>query len=66
MELAEQFINLLLNAGVAIAVVAYFLWKDAKLTKENTEILQQVKVMLEVLVKNRKKGDSDESMENTL
>jgi len=66
MELAEQFINLLLNAGVAIAVVAYFLWKDAKLTKENTEILQQVKAMLEVLVKNRKKGDSDESMENTL
>lgn len=66
MELAEQFINLLLNAGVAIAVVAYFLWKDAKLTKENTEILQQVKAMLEVLVKNRKRGDSDESMENTL
>lgn len=66
MELAEQFINLLLNAGVAIAVVAYFLWKDAKLTKENTEILQQVKAMLEVLVKNKKRGDSDESMENTL
>ena len=66
MELAEQFINLLLNAGVAIAVVAYFLWKDAKLTKENTEILQQVKAMLEVLVKNRKRGDSDESVENTL
>lgn len=66
MELAEQFINLLLNAGVAIAVVAYFLWKDAKLTKENTEILQQVKAMLEVLVKNRKRGDRDESMENTL
>lgn len=66
MEIADQFINLLLNTGVAIAVVAYFLWKDAKLTKENTEILQQVKVMLEVLVKNKKRGDSDESMENTL
>lgn len=66
MELADQFINLLLNAGVSIAVVAYFLWKDAKLTKENTEILQQVKAMLEVVLKKRKRGDSDESMENTL
>lgn len=65
MELADQFINLLLNAGVSIAVVAYFLWKDAKLTKENTEILQQVKAMLEVLLK-KKRGGEDESMEDTM
>ena len=65
MELADQFINLLLNAGVAIAVVAYFLWKDAKLTKENTEILQQVKAMLEVLLKKKRSGEN-ESMEDTM
>lgn len=67
MEIAEQLTNLLLNSGVAIAVVGYFLWKDAKLTRENTEILQQVKAMLEVLIRNKKKGGEDnESVENTL
>lgn len=66
MEIAEQLTSLLLNSGVAIAVVGYFLWKDARLTKENTEILQQVKAMLEVLIKNKKRGEENESLENTL
>lgn len=66
MEIAEQLTTLLLNSGVAIAVVGYFLWKDAKLTKENTEILQQVKAMLEVLIRNKKRGEDNESMENSL
>lgn len=66
MEIAEQLTTLLLNSGVAISVVAYFLWKDAKLTKENTEILQQVKAMLEVLIRNKKRGEDNESVENTL
>lgn len=66
MEIAEQLTSLLLNSGVAIAVVGYFLWKDAKLTKENTEILQQVKAMLEVLIRNKKRGEDNESVENTL
>lgn len=66
MEIAEQLTSLLLNSGVAIAVVGYFLWKDAKLTKENTEILQQVKAMLEFVIKNKKRGEENESLENTL
>lgn len=66
MEIAEQLTTLLLNSGVAIAVVGYFLWKDAKLTKENTEILQQVKAMLEFVIKNKKRGEDNESMENSL
>lgn len=66
MEIAEQLTTLLLNSGVAIAVVGYFLWKDAKLTKENTEILQQVKAMLEFVIKNKKRGEDNESLENTL
>lgn len=64
MEVATKLVDLLMNNGVAVAVVAYFLWKDSKLTKENTEILQQVKAMLEVLLK-RKRGGEDESMEDT-
>lgn len=64
MEVATKLVDLLMNNGVAVAVVAYFLWKDSKLTKENTEILQQVKAMLEVLLK-RKRGGENESMEDT-
>ena len=49
----EQVIDLIVNNGVALAVVVYFLWKDSTLTKENTEILQQVKSLLEVLTNER-------------
>lgn len=45
----EEIISLFVNNGTAIAVIIYFLWKDRTLTKENTEILQQVKAMLEVI-----------------
>lgn len=64
MEVATKLVDLLMNNGVAVAVVAYFLWKDSKLTKENTEILQQVKAMLEVLLKG-KRGGENESLEDT-
>ncbi|NLW16040.1 MAG: hypothetical protein GX038_07285 [Erysipelothrix sp.] len=64
MEVTTKLVDLLMNNGVAVAVVAYFLWKDSKLTKENTEILQQVKAMLEVLLKG-KRGGENESMEDT-
>lgn len=49
----EQLVGLFVNNGVAVGVVAYFIWKDAKLTKENTEILNQVKEMLEIIYKNK-------------
>lgn len=42
----EEFVNLFLNSGVAIGVVIYFIWKDAKLTAQNTEMLSQVKNLL--------------------
>lgn len=49
----EELVNIMVNNGVAIAVVLYFLWKDAKLTKENTEILNQIKGLLDVIVKGK-------------
>lgn len=49
----EQLVGLFVNNGVAVGVVAYFIWKDAKLTKENTQILSQVKEMLEIIYKNK-------------
>ena len=45
----ENLVNIFVNNGVAIGVVIYFIWKDAKLTKENTDILNQIKAMLIIL-----------------
>lgn len=50
----EQLVGLFVNNGVAVGVVAYFIWKDAKLTKENTAILNQVKGMLDIMFENHK------------
>lgn len=43
----------IVNNGIAVAVVVYFLWKDSKLTKENTAILEEVKTLLLVLTDER-------------
>lgn len=48
-----EFVDVLVNNGVAVAVVLYFLWKDATITKENTEILQEVKSLLKFLIGER-------------
>ena len=53
----EAILDVIVNNGVAVAVVLYFLWKDAKLTKENTEILEQVKALLLVLTKESDKHE---------
>lgn len=53
----EQILDVIVNNGVAVAVVLYFLWKDAKLTKENTEILEQVKALLLVLTNGSDKNE---------
>lgn len=50
MEL-QSMVDLFVNNSVALAVVFYFLWKDSKLTKENTEILEEVKTLLLLLTK---------------
>ena len=47
----ESIGEFLVNNGIAVFVTVYFLWKDSKLTKDNTEILMQVKALLDMLVK---------------
>lgn len=47
----NDMLDFIINNGIAVAVVAYFLWKDSKLTKENTAILEEVKTLLLVLTK---------------
>lgn len=54
MELTEIG-SFIVNNGIAVAVVCYFLWKDSKLTKENTEILEEVKTLLLVLTNQENK-----------
>lgn len=53
----DQIVNLLVNNGVAVVVVLYYLYKDYTLTKQtnqvisqNTEVLGYVKSMLESFV----------------
>lgn len=53
----ETIGSFLVNNGIAVVVVLYFLWKDSNLTKENTTILQQVKALLETLIS---RGDKSE------
>lgn len=57
----EDIINIIVNNGVAVGVVLYFIWKDAKLTKENTDILNQIKAMLIILSgKEEKKHENEQ------
>lgn len=52
----QALADFIVNNGIAIVVVIYFLWKDSQLTKENTEILNQVKSLLEIMVKKEEKS----------
>ena len=51
----NQVLDFVVNNGIAVAVTLYFLWKDSKLTKENTDILNEVKALL--LVLTQKEGE---------
>lgn len=60
MELST-IVEIIVNNGVALGVVLYFLWKDSKLTKENTEILNQIKSLLDIIVQEKiKRRDKNE------
>ena len=52
----EAIGEFLVNNGLAVVVTVYFLWKDSKLTKDNTDILMQVKEILDILVKKENAG----------
>lgn len=56
----EDIVSIIVNNGVAVGVVLYFIWKDAKLTKENTDILNQIKAMLIILSGKEEKKHEDE------
>lgn len=45
----EDIINAVYNYGVGVAVIIYFMYKDYKLTANNTSLLGQVKHLLTML-----------------
>ena len=51
----QTILDFVMNNGIAVVVVCYFLWKDSKLTKENTDILNEVKALLNLLVTDKPK-----------
>lgn len=57
----EEIMNIILNSGVSIGVVIYFIWKDAKLTQENSNILSEVKTLL-TLLENKLEIDIEDNI----
>lgn len=60
----EEIMNIILNTGVSIGVVIYFIWKDAKLTQENSNILSEVKTLLTLLENKLEIDIEDNSPKN--
>lgn len=60
----EEIMNIILNSGVSIGVVIYFIWKDAKLTQENSNILSEVKTLLTLLENKLEIDIEDNSPKN--
>lgn len=53
----EQIINLIVTNGMAVVIVAYFLYKDYRFNTSITNILTEMKEFLAVLKENTRKGE---------
>lgn len=51
----NDIVNLLVNNGIAVVVVAYFLVRDWKYNADMVVILHEIKQMLEVIKESDKK-----------
>lgn len=45
----EQLINLIVSNGMAVVIVAYFLFKDAKFNNQIIEVLGELKELMAVI-----------------
>lgn len=52
----ENVVNLIMNNGMAVVIVAYFLFKDYKFNNQIVSLMGEIK---EVLVSLRKTGGED-------
>ena len=51
----QEFINLIITNGIAVVIVAYFLYKDYKFNGQIIELMQEIREVLAVL--SRKEED---------
>ena len=51
----NDVVNLMLNSGIAIVVVAYFLVRDWKYNADMIVILNEIKTMIEYIKEDREK-----------
>ena len=51
----QEFINLIITNGIAVVIVAYFLYKDYKFNGQIIELMQEIREVLAVL--SRKEDD---------
>ena len=45
----QEFINLIITNGIAVVIVAYFLFKDYKFNRQIIELMQEIREVLAVL-----------------
>lgn len=43
----EQIVNLILNSGTTVLVLAYFIWRDSKFMQKLDSTLEQIKSFIE-------------------
>ena len=51
----QEFINLIITNGIAVVIVAYFLFKDYKFNGQIIELMQEIREVLAIL--SRKEND---------
>ena len=51
----QEFINLIITNGIAVVIMAYFLFKDYKFNGQIIELMQEIREVLAVL--SRKEVD---------
>lgn len=45
----QEFINLIITNGIAVVIVAYFLFKDYKFNGQIIELMQEIREVLAVI-----------------
>lgn len=59
----SDIINMLVNNGVAVVIVAYFIYKDNKFNDNLVKTLTEIVVTLKDMQKDIEKGESNEKSE---
>lgn len=53
----EEMINLIVNNGMAVVIMAYFLYKDYKFNDNIIEVLAELKELMAVVNSNLSRGE---------